>query len=201
PRSRAGGPGGGADAARPRAARGDPPPALPDRRRPRRGAGPRGTLPGAGGRGRGGGGARGTGRPPRPRGAPRAVPPARRGGRGAAEALAAVARWVDELDPPKRGAGLDDAATDAAPPPLDRPLWQLPLADEDPPARQGYPGGHQVPALPTLPVVHDDRLYLNETTRLSAIDRFSGRRLWTFEAVGSSVVASPMMARMGRSLD
>lgn len=116
----------------------------------------------------------------------------------ATDALARLDALAPRLQPPSRVAADAVAVPREA---LERPLWELAFAQPEPIGRQNYPGNAAVPSLSTLPVADDDRLYLNELSRVTAVDRFSGRKLWEFVAAPSAGAArSSLVARMGRSL-
>ncbi|HEX7010220.1 MAG TPA: PQQ-binding-like beta-propeller repeat protein, partial [Phycisphaeraceae bacterium] len=132
---------------------------------------------------------------------------------GFAGQLSLLDQWRSGLQPPRTAsqAPSSDASAQEGPPAWEEePLWEASIAWDPletqaryvPPTRLTRRGDDDAVPLPILPVLDDQRLYLNEGNRIRALDRHSGWTLWTFEgeadakAADVPQVAIPLVARL-----
>lgn len=123
--------------------------------------------------------------------------------RGAGERVEALDRLKRQIHAPNRIADRSGPANGSIAPALetlDRPLWTVTLR---PPQEQANPmpyGGPRTETYPIVPSGDADQLYINEGERLRAVDRFSGRELWSYEpASPAQPEMTPLAMRMARS--
>lgn len=120
----------------------------------------------------------------------------------AADRLAQVEALSRQLHPPLRIARDRNVAPPEAPPleSLRAPLWDVRInrrtGNMESPLPYAQPSRE---SFPTMPVAGGDQVFINEGEAVMALDRYSGRRLWTYQPE-EDTATGPMIARMGRTI-